>query len=303
MGKRKLHETNVHFCDWTGIPMKSMNCYMPMWGPDGMKTTAKHGSYCNWESVLAHAAASCDADTYAKTSAFVNAHVGCTVLTAPHHSELKWFGGEETAESFQAQCVSKDAVVTAVLIDINGEMQEIYLDAHKAIDSNFAGDLLRKPVSHEGPQHKPSRFKPQQKRGGDVSVYHWDIPTLALNATVSNIFKTQIRGECIVLLQSKEACFVPRERYVNYTVSAFKDQFVKRKRLEATAIQPEEYKKLQKEMQSSLNSYEQAATSGAEKPMDLAKAANMPPALGKELAKLKKLEARMVDPAPMVVVA
>ena len=52
MGKRKMHGYTYYQCDWTGFPMRATNCYMPVWTDDKM---VKRGSYCNWESVLAHA--------------------------------------------------------------------------------------------------------------------------------------------------------------------------------------------------------------------------------------------------------
>ncbi len=58
MGKRKLHTTTFYQCDWTGYPMKTSNCYLPVWSDNDKDTgkLMKKGSYCNWESVIAHAA-------------------------------------------------------------------------------------------------------------------------------------------------------------------------------------------------------------------------------------------------------
>ena len=53
MGKRKLHNATYYQCDWTGFPMRCANCFMPSWSTEGK--LIKKGSYCNWESVLAHA--------------------------------------------------------------------------------------------------------------------------------------------------------------------------------------------------------------------------------------------------------
>ena len=46
-----MHGYTFYQCDWTGYPMRATNCYMPVWTNDKM---VKRGSYCNWESVLAH---------------------------------------------------------------------------------------------------------------------------------------------------------------------------------------------------------------------------------------------------------
>ena len=57
MGKRKLHHSIYYQCDWTGLPMHKSHCYMPHVAKDkkGRQVIAKRGSYCNWESVVAHA--------------------------------------------------------------------------------------------------------------------------------------------------------------------------------------------------------------------------------------------------------
>ena len=51
MGKRKQHGITYYQCDWTGLPMRSTNCYMPTWNGDKL---VKHGSYAYWECVVAH---------------------------------------------------------------------------------------------------------------------------------------------------------------------------------------------------------------------------------------------------------
>ena len=53
MGKRKLHAETYFQCDWTGLPMRYTNCYMPSWNESGK--LMKHGSYACWEAVVAHA--------------------------------------------------------------------------------------------------------------------------------------------------------------------------------------------------------------------------------------------------------
>ena len=56
MGKRKLHDSSFYQCDWTGFTMQSSNCYMPTWASSlPNEKASKRGSYCNWESVVAHA--------------------------------------------------------------------------------------------------------------------------------------------------------------------------------------------------------------------------------------------------------
>ena len=84
---------------------------------------------------------------------------------------------------------------------------------------------------------------------------------------------------------------MPRERYVNYTVQEFHDNFMrKRKRTvaEVASLDPEEYGALKREMQQSLSAYEKQASSLAQTPQCLAKAQKMPPANGRDLARLAK---------------
>ena len=87
---------------------------------------------------------------------------------------------------------------------------------------------------------------------------------------------------------------MPRQRFTNYTLQEFQDNFVrKRKRTqEASSVGAEEYVALKAEMQESLSAYEKQASSAAlpTSSRGLAKAQKMPPANGRDLAQLVKHE-------------
>ena len=98
------------------------------------------------------------------------------------------------------------------------------------IRDNFAKHLTR-PYALQGPLHTPQSFQTVRKKGSkdrdlDLTVFYWPFKNgLPFNQTASNMFKMQIYGDVLLVQQTREPCFLPRDRYVNYTLLAFNEQF------------------------------------------------------------------------------
>ena len=300
MGKRKLHTTTYFQCDWTGLPMRHTNCYMPGWNTTGK--LVKHGSYSCWEAVVAHAneeykEGRIDDQQLKRVTEYINDLVGCVVQPAPHYSRLAWFGRAtdeeptiETPEAFLKACEETQHPVVAVRMQQDGVAHEVVC-GKEDIRENFAKHLTR-PYALQGPLHTPQSFQTVRKKGSkdrDLTVFYWPFKNgLPFNQTASNMFKMQIYGDVLLVQQTREPCFLPRDRYVNYTLLAFNEQFAhKTRRKDATpTFTTEDYAVTKAQMASELQQVEALAASSAALPGELAKASVLPPASGKELAAL-----------------
>ena len=275
MGKRKLHGTSYYQCDWTGLPMSAPNCYMPHWNDDGK--LVKKGTYCNWESVLAHAkevAARCNIDCI-KIEAYVRAQMHGSTTEAPHYSELEHFKGEMSPLQYHKRCCYETGEVWAVKIHTNGDYGEFLVDSING-EYNFGQEPLI--ISRKG------------KR--DVDLLVTNSAGSELNALASNLFKTKIHGDVILVQRTKEQSFLPRTRYVNYMQADFVHDFmIKRKKFEEKqCLDACDYKALKQEMQTSLSDYEKQASSSAVAVPEVVKLRKMVPTNGKRLARLVQHE-------------
>lgn len=316
MGKRKLHAQTYFQCDWTGLPMKQTNCYMPEWNEAGR--LLKHGSYCCWEAVIAHAREQllsmetddkgiiCGGNKMKRIQEHVNALVGCDVHPAPHWTRLAWFakdGADDLITSpsqFLEVCDKLTTPVFAVRIPPDGSAHEV-LCTPADVKAKFEGHITR-PFNLHGPVHEPQSFQTVRKktnRERDLSVFYWPFKNgLPFNTLASNIFKMQIYGDVLLVQQTKEPCFLPRERYVNYYLAAFNEQFTnKSKRKEPqNTLTTDEYQNAKAQMALELGALEALASANASSPASLAKASVLPPPTGAELAAL--LRARGQSPPP-----
>ena len=296
MGKRKMHTQTYFQCDWTGLPMRSPNCYMPTWKDDKL---VKQGSYCCWEAVVAHAQDTKKDAELDAVQQYINNLVGCTVQAAPHWSSLEWFSRDEdapikTPAKFLSVCSKNLAPVVAVRLQYDGTSHEVCC-SNEDIKSKFEQHLTR-PFNIQGPLHEPQSFQTVRKKANkdkdrDLTVFYWPFKNgLPFNQTASNIFKMQIYGDVLIINQTKEPCFLPRERYVNYFHTTFEEQFLnksaKRKADPDKCLSNSDYENVKAEMESTFAYAEGLASSSASMPADLAKASVMQPPTGKELAKL-----------------
>lgn len=310
MGKRKLHGQTYFQCDWTGLPMRQTNCYMPDW--TDTNKLLKHGSYACWEAVVAHAEEQLldmtkdgsDLPARAAKLKRIQEHiddlVGQSVKAAPHWSKFAWFAKSEhdtiqSPKQFLDACCKQEAPVVAVRLPADGSAHEVHCDA-ACVEARFAKHLT-KPYNVSGPPpHEPQCFQTVRKKANkerDLTVFYWPFKNgLPFNQVASNAFKMHIYGDALLVQQTKEPCFLPRERYVNYYVNTFHEQFTnKQKRKEANdTLSTEDYALAKAQMASELQSLEQVSSANASLPADLAKAAVLPPPSGSELANLLRAQ-------------
>jgi hypothetical protein len=326
MGKRKLHGQMFYQCDWTGYPMAASNCYMPTWHGDKL---VKRGSYCNWESVLAHAHHMYNVDKSLEESELerVTTHLTELIGVLPdykqyHYTFLDHFKSDPEIlyqndiaprswdmTQFHEACCKTVSEITAVKINPEGMVFDVLMTPDHTL-----ADYISRPYMASTDQ-TPSQFQSMRKgrlpKDRDLTAFYWPGKNgLPHNMTASNIFKLQIYGDVLLVQQTKELSFKPRERYVNFNKQQFDDLFQKKRKksAEEKGLTTEEFQQVKEQMQSSLNGFEALVSSSVERPQDLARGAKMPRTTGKELkevaqhlekvskAKKKKLEARMVEP-------
>lgn len=304
MGKRKLNGATFYQCDWTGFPMKAAHCYMPTW-PNDTKL-AKKGSYCTWEAVAAHASEllrgeKISQSEYDRVIEHIAHVTGTHVEDAPHYDELAHIKGKLDVRDFHKVCSKHVGPITGVKIAPTGDIFEVVLTP---TDGAF---------DFEHYVHKPynllmglSTFHSMRKKGAsrnterDLGVWYFATKELPPNPTASGLFKMQLYGDVLLVQQSREASFLPRERFVSFSRQQFDELFTKRKRqkVDPPSLTPDAYADLKAEMQESLNSFEQKVSEKAAPPRQMATAQTMGPTSGRTLA--AKLEERGV-PRPVPV--
>lgn len=303
MGKRKLHMTTFYQCEWTGFPMKSPHCYMPTWSPNGK--TIKKGSYCNWEAVVAHASwllenhvqgtPGLTPEEHMRVLEHIEFITGTNPNPAPHYNDLQHTKGSLDAIGYHKACVKMAGPVTAVKITPTGETFETILTPDDQGSFDFQLYMHRPYICSTPLQTFHSMRKKGASKGTDrdLSVWYYASKDLPHNPTASNLFKMQLYGDVLLVQQSREASFLPRERYVSFNKKQFEEQFQKRKRARATdppSLSPAAYAELKVEMQNNLNAIEQTASASAVRPQEMSKALSLDPTNGKSLA--QKVRAR-----------
>jgi hypothetical protein len=306
MGKRKLCGTSFWQCDWTGIPMKSPHCYMPAWGVSGK--LVRKGAYCNWEAVVAHATwlrerHELHDDEFLQILAHVEMHTGTAVRPAPHYELLAHTKGQMTAEMFHLACVRETADITGVLITPNGDVGEVTIEPDRS--SADTGRYIFHCVN-QGRYHRMLSCFHSVRKGNknasarDLCVFHYPDKDLPHNPTASNLFKMQLYGDVLLVQQSREASFMPRERYVSYTKATYEEQFVKkRKKPEPQSMSVDGYGEAKAAMQNALNAVEQAVTKAAVPPKQMSTAQSLGPKSGATLAEKVKERGRLPS-APVI---
>lgn len=265
MGKRKMQALAYYQCDYTGFPMRSSNCYIPVWKEDGRMT--KHGSYCCWEAVLSAAATS---PQFKEIKAYVEELVGCELNPAPSHSELVWFsetGSIATIDQFLGACEVPLKPVQVVEVGVDGRLTHAVL-ARRA----WMG------FSH--------RFTTTRKKGKEKAFEVCFGGEGQPNTTATQYFKQALCGPVYVALKSNELAIQERTRYLDISLETFSSVFLPRKRKESAGLEKKEYESVKAEMLKELMQVEASASASALPPSQLAKAAVMPCALGKEIALL-----------------
>mgnify|MGYP003115830747 FL=1 len=307
MGKRKLHNRCYYSCDWTGYAMASPNAYMPVF-KNGKMT--KKGSYCNFESVVAHAREMVKlGDMTAEQAYEVNQHVlemtgGVAIPPSEelHYSNLDHFGGDVGMYAFACKSVALHPI-TGVKVSPEGVYEVILSPEKHGVEkmhyaiTRYLTTPYMLPRS-EGHPHafltKEIQKRPKLKQRDVVFYYHMQPNGLPHNAAASKIMKRDICGDLLIVAKTREPNLFNETRLVNFTGQMYDDVFEKKKRV-AKPVAPiagictEQWNELHSELQSSLTVFEANVSKDAEPPGKLAKGAVMPPATGKELAVVAEL--------------
>jgi len=265
---------------------------MPTWTPDGK--LVKRGSYCNWESVIAHAAYEHDEEAasleqYNKVLAHVAEIAGPDCVAAPHFSNVSHMKGLMDAELYHKACCYVSGAVMAVKLPDSSEPYEFMLQPCNAGSWNMSSCLTTPAVKNTvDPTCFQTVRKGKQAKDREINVVYWAGKNgLPYNALASAIFKMQIYGDVVITQTTKEASFMPRTRYVNYYLTDFEEAYTKKKKQQhPVALDPQDYGQLKNEMQNSLDDFEKNVTANAVAPTELAGASKIPPANGKDLAAL-----------------
>ena len=293
--------------------MKSGNCYMPSW-PNGK--LVKRGHYCNWESVLAHVYHMHDTEKSIETEQLdaVVAHVTeligpldayCTTLQQNHYSQLEHFtseptdpcfsdrGSEWTSEQYHDYSSRQYDPINAVKISATGDVFDIHLTPK---EGRFKFEqYLSLPYMYGDAYHKAASLTASRRglpKDRELTAFYWPAKNgLEKNLVASGIFKFEIHGDVLLVLQTKEASFRPRERFVAFTKQQFDELFTpsQRKKQKAKGLTVEEFAVVREGMQEFLNVFEAGVSASAERPQDLGRGAVMPPSSGAELARVARL--------------
>ena len=305
MTKRKIHDGSFYQCAYTGIPMKTSNCYMPTWKEDGK--LVKQGSYCNWEAVLAHADMTLTTHQEDKVREYVHEITGSkSVECAPDYRHLPWFHVEGFDEYnwdvYTDKCHQHTGAISAIKLCANGIKHAVICTASEQ-KSNFAYHLTNPsayswagafPGDLDPPDCSPQTLQCSRRKAfpknREINLHFYPHKNgMPLNKLATTLFKMQIYGDVLLTQSANELCFMPRTRYIHYTEEEFNKHFdsAKRKAVEA-GVTATEFGEMHKAMKTDLTRVEEGASSLAEKPIDLAKASWCPPPCGKELAKMMK---------------
>lgn len=266
----------------------------------GLKVQKK-GSYCNWESALAHVRydelvahardpekewyAELDftpSDGYTRAVEHIHSLVGPGIRAAPFYTALEHFGGGMSVSQYADWCDEQTELVTAVKIcGVTGDVTEVVFKASEGVSQHLQVDPMSRNSGREPSEYKPLRKTTKETKDRELLVYFW--PThndsthpsaLPYNTAASQAFKVQIYGDVLVTQVTKEACAFRRKRYVNYTKAAFEDAYMrKRKRMDSTvAMDVGVYTKAKADMQESLDCVEEKATQHLQMPQDISRA-------------------------------
>ena len=199
------------------------------------------------------------------------------------------------------KCTFQMHPITAVKISPNGDVFELLLhpDKSSAHTGRFIfAEYLHKPFGYHAP---PSTFHSMRKKGNkgndrDLAVYYYPAKDLPHNTTASNLFKMQLYGDVLLVQQSREQSFMPRERFVSFNKMQFDEQFCKKRMpTEVQCMTGAQYEDVKEKMQAVLNAYEQDAAATAEAPRAMAHRPPQVHTTGKTLAQ----SARERQPKPL----
>eukprot|EP00965_Chrysotila_dentata_P045939 1527126-Pleurochrysis_carterae.AAC.1 len=238
MGKRQLHG-GVHYqCDWSGFAIPKVQCYLPNWRGERL---IKRGVYCNWESVVAHAYhiaehgdAALPAFNLQRTLQHIREITHVLPDAAPHYTQLKHFNNLPDAYDYQSYLDHCERYTKPLLVVkcTPGSQQPAEVEVYPNDGSfEFSQHIDLKSYLHPGhslssaltPVVEPVTMKTKMGKDKNVLIvrYHtYDTGPYAagaVNALASQLTKTKVFGEALILLSVNEACVYPRVRYVSFT--------------------------------------------------------------------------------------
>ena len=140
-------------------------------------------------------------------------------------------------------------------------------------------------------QNHLSHFRSMRKKGQrgperDLTVWYYNTKELPFNKAASDLFKMQLYGDVLLVQQSREACFLPRERYISYFKAQFEEGFSKKRKrpAEVPCMTTAQYQDVKGQIQDTLNRYEEAVSAEALPPQQTAHV-RAPTKSGRKLAK------------------
>lgn len=275
MGKRKIGEFTYYSCDYTGLPMRSSNCYIPSYSKAGK--FVKQGSYCCWEAVIAAT------ENDANVKELVDEIVGCSIAAAPSQSALAWLsdtGAISTIGEFLAACDDPNKPVNVIEITVDGRCTEAVLA--RRVYLGFA-----------------HRFTTVRKKGKEKAYEVCYNGVGAPNAVATQYFKQELSGTVYIALKSKELAIQDRSRYLPIDIESFKSMFQTQRKRKIEALDVVQYEEAKVEMKNELMQFESASSASTKTPGDLAKASAMPSATGQEIANLVRMKEAELVPPPL----
>ena len=306
MGKRKLHDQQFIQCDWTGFPMLKPGAYLPMWESKHDTRVQKQGHYMNWETVVAvahdryYTAKTLEDEEYARIMQYIKEECGGRDPSiAPHWKRLTHFGGELELVDYLERCTYETGEVDFVYIPFGHQNVPVT----KMADTNLGRfdfmPFLTRPITGYCDMITTTVTRKTKTPKLELVLMYYGAeqnPAMPINQLASQLFKFQIHGDCILAKRTKE---FGRHRYVNYTAEMYATDFSrsKRKREDTESMTTEQFKAARQEAQAQSTAFEQRAFASSQV-QAVRKGVKMKPSRGKQLARLKREQARARESLP-----
>jgi hypothetical protein len=325
MGKRKLNDRTFYVCDWTGLPMRDVNCFIPLQINNKIQ---RKGMFCCWEAALAYAAEKY-ADAVEQVRTDMEKACGYKLpltLSTMHFSRLDHFfkssqqlsGSEYLLWCEYESLRQAGSSLTAVCIPVTGALTTVEFDRFPSFDmfkANVSVDGLRSlsPPYQMGDYSVPLyEFEPirgRLDRGDRICIFG---PRLVetqyvvnRRATAQLKFKKdrtardrhEIRGEVVMFICSDTIGASNLKLYKSCTMDKFDNITNKRKRKVNVehATTAHEFDSDKRSMDKELCEYEQSISRDAIG--HCAAGAKMPPRDGKQVAAVAPIVNASVEAA------
>ena len=166
--------------------MRPTHCHWPSWSATGK--LIKKGSYCNWESVVAHMAhqlenSTIDVSEHEKAAGYAQGITSSPVHAAPHYEELQHTKGCMSAEEFHERYMTQVHAITAVKIAPNSEVSELPMQPDKHFYFGDYPEPPYTPLPHLHASMFPDHFPvPTASRNAFARLVYGQIPAAALKS-------------------------------------------------------------------------------------------------------------------------